>query len=103
MSHEFGWTPEQISRLTYAQVHRYLEQLGAYREIIPRGEAGIFGIMQILGYKPPKRMSRGKAGTKEQKQPVPAVQMTADQIRRYERAGYPPIKEWMKKERKRGH
>jgi hypothetical protein len=101
LSKEFGWTPEQINNLTYAQAMHYLEEVNNYRDSIPDAEIALFGIMQMLGYKPPTKKKSGEKKDKPQR--LPAVKFTAEQMRRYERDGYPPLKEWLKKERTRGH
>jgi hypothetical protein len=111
ISREFGWTPEQIDRLTYQQLIHYIEEINERRETVTEAEISLVMIRKALfafvGVPEPKpardKVSDGlrRIGSVP-KTNMKAFRMNGKQIAAWGAAGYPPIGDWLKRKKENG-
>lgn len=85
-----------------------MEEIALFRRELPDTETTLYIIAQMLGFKPPKVARQGdtedgKRARAKLEKSLPNAGMTMAEVRKHERAGYPPLKAWLEKERKNGN
>ena len=95
LSREFGWTPDQIRRVTLQELEHYFAQGMTYRNAVPEPDVSLALICAFLGIKEPAGSTADRLDAELAK--VKAPKVTQEESDAWLAAGMPsPMSAWLK-------